>query len=328
VGSEMCIRDSPYSEQWTFGVQHQLGSSTVITADYVGSHSSRLNVGYFANTKVTPNGQAPYPYITPTFYDQSIGRSSYNAFQFSMKHQMGRQLSFLVSYTWSKTMDLGCDGLYAVEGCSIQNPYNLNQNRSVAGFNLPHVFSLSWLAQSPFGSGQRFDSHNKVVNYIAGNWRLTGISTLTSGQAYDVGISGDIAHTGNSGCCSYGYERLNLVGNPNLANPTTGQWFNKAAFAPPACNVGQPGYDPKLCFGTEGRYALRADWFKNLDLSVFREFPVSESKRFEFRAEMYNFTNTPTWGIPVNDLNNGRFGQILKTRSTERQIQMALKFYF
>jgi hypothetical protein len=73
---------------------------------------------------------------------------------------------------------------------------------------------------------------------------------------------------------------------------------------------------------------LRADWFKNLDLSVFREFPVSESKRFEFRAEMFNSTNTPTWGTPVNNFNDPRYGRILSTRSVERQIQFALKFYF
>jgi Carboxypeptidase regulatory-like domain/TonB dependent receptor-like, beta-barrel len=317
------LAKNPYSEQWTFGVQHQIGTNTVVTANYVGSHSSRLMIGFFANSAVTPGPgpiapRQPYSYVSPTFYDQSIGRSNYNGFQFSMKHQAGRYLSFLASYTWSKTIDVGCDGFYAVEGCSIQNPYDLNQNRSVAGYDLPHMFSLSWIAQSPFGAGKRFDSHNKAVNLIAGHWSLNGIATLTSGQPYDVGISGDIANTGNSGCCSYGYERLNLVGNPNLTNPTTAQWFNPAAFQIP-----QP-----FTFGTEGRYALRADKFKNLDLSVFRDFPVSESKRFQFRAEMFNFTNTPTWGIPINNFNDPRFGRILNTRSVERQIQLALKFYF
>jgi hypothetical protein len=320
------LAKNPYSEQWTFGVQHQLGASTVITANYVGSHSSRLMIGIYGNVAVTPGpgpaaevaARQPYPYISPTFYDQSIGRSSYNGFQFSMKHQMGRQLSFLLSYTWSKTMDLGCDGFFGVEGCSIQNPYNLNQDRSVAGYDLPQMFSFSWVAKSPFGAGQRFDSQNKVVNFIAGNWRLNGIATLTSGQPYDVGISGDIANTGNSGSNGYGYERLNLVGNPNQANPTTGQWFNPAAFQVP-----QP-----FTFGTEGRFDLRGDWFKNLDLSVFREFPVSETKRFEFRAEMFNLTNTPTWGTPDNNYNDPHYVQVLSTRSIERQIQFALKFYF
>jgi len=317
---------NPYSSQWTFGVQHQLGTSTVITANYVGSRSTRLMIADYANTAVTPGpgtaaqvaARQPYPYITPTFYDQSIGRSDYNAFQFSVNHQVGRQLSFLASYTWSKTMDLGCDGFFGVEGCSIENPYNLNANWSVAGYDLPQIFSFSWLAKSPFGTGQRFDSHNSIVNFLVGHWQLNGIATLTSGAPYDVGISGDIANTGNSGCCSYGYERLNVVGNPHLANPTTSDWFNAGAFQVP-----QP-----YTFGNEGRFILRGDWFKNLDLSLFREFPVSEGKRFEFRAEMFNLTNTPTWGNPDNSYTDPHFDYVLSTRSVERQIQFALKFYF
>jgi hypothetical protein len=316
---------NPWSNQWTFGVQHQLGTSTVITANYVGSHSTRLMIGEYANTAVTPGpgtaaevaARQPYPYISPTFYDQSIGRSNYNAFQFSVKHQAGRSLSFLASYTWSKAMDVGCDGFFGVEGCSIQNIYDLNASRSVAGFDLPQIFSFGWVGQSPFGPGQRFDLHNKVANYITGHWRLNGFATLTSGAPYDVGISGDIANTGGNGGTSYGYERLNTVGNPKLANPTTGEWFNTAAFQAPA----------PYTFGNEGRFSLRGDWSKNLDLSVFREFPVSESKRFEFRVEMFNLTNTPTWGNPVNSFTSPYFGQVLSTRSIQREIQFALKFY-
>src|SRR5262249_1782763 len=77
--------ENAYSEQWNFGVQRQVGSNT-IEADYVGSHSSRLTVGIYGNVAVTPGPgdpalRQPYPYITPSFYDRSIGRSSYNAFQ-------------------------------------------------------------------------------------------------------------------------------------------------------------------------------------------------------------------------------------------------------
>ena len=81
-------------------------------------------------------------------------------------------------------------------------------------------------------------------------------------------------------------------------------------------------------FGNEGRNDLRSDWFKNLDLSIFREFPVTESKRFEFRFEAFNLTNTPTWGIPNATVNQPLFGEVTSTRSVERQIQFALKFYY
>ncbi len=85
---------------------------------------------------------------------------------------------------------------------------------------------------------------------------------------------------------------------------------------------------PPYTFGTLGRNALRADWFKNWDLSVFQRFPFTESKRQEFRFEMFNFTNTPTGGIPDQTFSDPAFGQVLNTRSIERQLQFALELYF
>ena len=97
------------------------------------------------------------------------------------------------------------------------------------------------------------------------------------------------------------------------------EWFNTAAFAPPA----------PFTFGNSGRNSLRANWFKNLDLSLFKDFPFNEKRSLQFRAEAFNVTNTPTWGIPVNDLNNpAKLGSINSTRSTERQLQLSLKLYF
>ncbi len=109
-----------------------------------------------------------------------------------------------------------------------------------------------------------------------------------------------------------------MVGNPKPSNPTPNQWFNPAAFAVP----------PPFTFGSLGRNALRADKSINLDLSIFKGFPIKEDKRFEFRVEAFNLPNHATWGIPAADFNNPQFGRVLNTRSVERQIQFALKFYF
>lgn len=314
---------NPYSWQWNFGIQRQLSPNTLLTANYVGSASSRLDLGPMSNVALTPGpgnpqARAPYPYISPTFYDNSIGRSSYNAFQFEVNKQFSGGLSYLISYTWSKTQDIGCDGWYGVEGCSIQNPYNLNADKSVAGFGLTNVLTVSSVYQLPFGTGKKFQTGNRALDKIVGDWQLNGIATFTSGQPFDIGVSGDIANTGMAGCCSYGYERLNLVGNPTVSNATPSEWFNKAAFAVPA----------PYTFGNLGRNALRADAFTNLDLSLFRMFPFTETKQLEFRFEAFNVTNTPTWGVPDQTLGDPTFGQVLNTRSIARELQIALKFYF
>jgi len=310
----------PYSEQWNFGVQRQLSSNTVMTANYVGSQSHRLTVGGLYNVALTPGpgtpaqvtAREPYPYIAPTFYDRSIGNSSYNGLQFSANHRAASGLTYLVSYTWSKSIDVSCSGFFGIESCSIQNPYNISGDRSVSGFDLTHVLSASAVAPLPFGKGKRFANSSGFVNDIVGNWQLNGILTLTSGLPYNVHRSSDVPNTG------IGDVRANQVGDPNLSNPSTKEWFNTAAFASPA----------NFTFGDSGRNSLRADWFKNLDLSLFKDFPLGEKRSLQFRAEAFNVTNTPTWGIPVNDLNLPTLGQIKSTRSTERQLQLALKLYF
>lgn len=309
---------NPYSDQWNFGVQHLLGSSTLMTLNYVGSHSGNTDIAIMGNSAVTPGpgsitAREPYPYISPTFYDNSIGRESYNAFQFSMNRETSHGLTYLISYTWSKAMDIGSDGWYCSEGCSIENPYDINANKGVAGFDLTNVLTASSVYQLPFGTGS-FRTGSKVANAIIGNWQMNGILTFSSGIPYTLNVCGDIANTGNGGC----YERPNLVGNPSLANPNPALWINPAAFASPA----------PYTFGNMGRNALRSDWYKDIDLSLFREFPISESKRFEFRFDAFNATNTPTWGTPHSTLNNINFGEITGARSTERELQLALKFYF
>jgi hypothetical protein len=136
-----------------------------------------------------------------------------------------------------------------------------------------------------------------------------------------VGVSGDIANTGNANCCDGFYMRLNLVGDPNLSNPKPEQWFNQDAFAAPA----------PFTFGTLGRNTFRTDGVTNLDLSLFRQFRLAgESKRLEFRAEAFNIFNHPDYDRPSNDLSSPNFGRVfgLAPGTSPRQLQLGLKFLF
>lgn len=336
----------PYADQFNFGVQQELGSNTVLTANYVGSRARHLDVGITGNTGKTPSALAsailpngattssPFPYITPSDFDTAIGQSSYNAFQASLNGRSFRGLTYLVSYTWSKTLDLGCTGWYGVEGCSIQHPYDLKQDKGPAATDIPQNFSAAWLYQLPFGKGQKFAS-NGLLNYVAGGWTLNGIVSFSSGRPFSVGASGDIAHIAyNTACCDFGfgnYERLNVIGNPNAGacpNPipggppipvhTVGCWINTTAFQTPAAGT----------FGNLGRNSLRSDRFKNVDLSLFKIFPITETKKLEFRFETFNLTNTPVLAIPDQNNSDANFGRVSSTANTPRQLQFGLKFYF
>ena len=154
----------------------------------------------------TEAARRPYPYITPTFYDQSVGQSKYNSFQFRLQQRATHGLTYIISYTRSKSMDTGCSGSFGAEGCEIQQPYNYNADRSVSGFDLPNIFSGSFVYDIPVGKGKTFSTHNRFVDYVIGNWQVGGILSLHSGQPFDVTVSnGDTAGTGNT------VERANLA---------------------------------------------------------------------------------------------------------------------
>lgn len=307
---------NPYSDQWTFGAQQQVGTNTVLTLNYVGSRSTHLPCCGYYNVAVapgpgTPASRAPFTYITPTQYEQSNGSSSYNALQAQLDRKMSSGLAYTINYTWSKTIDVGCDGYFGAEGCFVRNPYNPAADRSVAGFDLPQMLTGNVTYGLPFGSGQKFQTGNRVADAAIGGWQVNAIATLTSGTPFTVSYSGDVANTGNN------YQGVNLIGNPHLSNPTRLEWFNTAAFQAPA----------QYTYGNVGRNTLRTDWYRDVDLSVFRRFEFKHVQT-EFRAEAFNFTNTPVWGAPAATLNSTTFGKISSTASTQRELQLALKISF
>ena len=110
----------------------------------------------------------PFAYMPQSFFDQPIGQLDYNAFETSLQ---GRSrvtgLSYLVSYTWSKGLNYGTDGWYGIGTTSIQNPYNFKGDRSVSGYDLPHVFTAGWVWAVPVGKG-RFSTGNRTIGLRAG----------------------------------------------------------------------------------------------------------------------------------------------------------------
>lgn len=296
--------------QWIFGFERQITSNTALTANYVGNKDSRIMMGVSGNVALSPGPGAisprtPYPYLAPTQSMQtSFGNSQYHALQVSLKRSPANGFSYLVSYTWSKNIDLG----------SPQNPYDMRDARSVASVDLPHVLTVSMLYELPFGPGRRFRTPSNIANQIIGNWRVNAIGTLHSGLPFTLVTAGDIANTGNRS----GSERLNKIGDLSLPNPSRTKWFNTAAVAVPDLYT----------FGNVGRNSLRSQAFRNGDVSIFRSFPIQGERSLEFRAEMFNATNTPTWGKPGANINRAHFGEVTSTFSTSRQIQLALKLHY
>jgi hypothetical protein len=311
-----------YSDQWTFGFQHQVAGAGVWTVNYVGSRGRNIDYAPVANTATTPGpgpvaARTPFPYMPQSFFDQPIGQLDYNALETSLQ---GRSrvtgLSYLVSYTWSKGLNYGTDGWYGIGTTSIQNPYNFKGDRSVSGYDLPHVFTAGWVWAVPIGKSG-FSTGNRTTDYVLGNWQITGIATLESGRVYTLYDAGDIANTCNFNFFG-GYERPNQVGNPKPQHQTPNQWINPAAFATPA----------QYTFGNTPRNSLRTEPYKSLDASIFREFPMFESLKLQLRMDALNAFNHPVWGVPNSCQNCQNFGVVTSTINSARQVQLSGKVVF
>lgn len=108
-----------------------------------------------------------------------------------------------------------------------------------------------------------------------------------------------------------------MTGNSHLSQKSRKAWFNTAAFQTPA----------QYTYGNSPRNSLRSDWYKDLDLSLFRTCNI-ERVKVKFRAEAFNATNSVVYGTPVTTLNSVTFGQVLGPANTARQLQLGGKIYF
>ncbi len=311
--------EQAYSMQWNFGIQHQLADNTIVEANYVGSSNTDLSLGARRGTAVTPGPGDPrerfrFPYMLPTYFEKSIGRSNYNSLQLSMKRSFSNGLAGTMAYTWAKSIDIGCSGFFGAEGCSVQNEFNLNADRGVAANNIGHYFVGSLVYDLPFGRGRKFGADiPRALDHVIGGWQINTLVNFRQGLPYHVTVPGDLANIGNTG-----YLRANLVGDPNLGNPTPERWINTDAFAAPAA----------FTFGTLGRNTLRPDNVYRFDISLFKNFKVTERIGVQLRAEAFNAFNSTMFDKPDSNLVSARFGLVTGTQVPPREFQMGLKILF
>ena len=112
--------------------------------------------------------------------------------------------------------------------------------------------------------------------------------------------------------------QADLVGNPTPAHRSPLEWINPGAFSPP----------PRYTFGTFGRNALRSDWYRDVDLSMFKNFSLPRETTLQFRADAFNVTNTAVFSAPNSVVGSPTFGEVSGIVGNPRQLQFALKIEF
>jgi hypothetical protein len=318
------------SQQWNVEIQRQMGANLAASIGYIGSKNDRLDLTGLFNTAQTPGpgtpaevtARRPFPWynVTP-FFGTSHGTGNYNALQAKLERKFANSFQYLVSYTWSKSIDTGSSGWFDAENgagagafSGFQDYYHPNASRSVSSYDIPQFLSMSGVWELPFGRGKRFLSQG-VASAVLGNWQLNGVVQLRSGQPYNLAVVGDVANIGNTSFANY--ARPNIVGDPNPSHRTINEWFNPNAFAVPS-----------FSYGDFGRNGLRSASVYNADFSVFKNFPVGERVLVSFRAEFFNAFNIQNYGIPNSLIGVAGAGQITSNVLPPRQIQFGLHLSF
>jgi hypothetical protein len=307
-------RVNAYNVQWSASVQHQFSESTVVEIGYVGSQTSHLDNS--RNLNDAPPGSVPlqanraYPRWGTIRYLASDGKSYYESMQIRAERRFSRGFSFLASYTWAHNIDqaYGTNESLPFTPGGVQNQNCFACERANSGFDYRHRFTTSYLWNVPTPRDLR-----GPLGFVLKNWSFNGIVTYQTGFPFTVTQSGNTQNTGAA------TQRPDYVPgqNPELDSPDPSRWFNTDAFVR-AVNK----------YGAVGRNTLRQPGMKVWDIGLFKEFPVTEGRRFQFRWEAFNLWNTPQFRAPNSQLGAPAFGQITSTWLDNRQMQFALKFLF
>ena len=332
----------PYSQNWNFSIQRAFSVNYLLDVRYIGNKGTRLPRIIEANPSVYSPGatssdedqrrlyagchgpQGPCDFASVGLITDSTN-STYHAAQMALSRRFQNGLSFLTSYTFSKSLDYvssfnvsgSAPRLVAGENDLAQNPFDLNAEHGPSLFDARHrfVFSGSYQLPSPrLAKG--------VARTVLTGWQLNTIANFSSGTPFTVYDSANVALQGSSPEITGFYSsRPNLVSDPNAGPHTADQWISRSAFQrlDPVSQAGQ--------FGNEGRNAVRGPGLSNIDLSLLKSFAVSERARLQFRAECFNLANHANFGLPDNDVASPNFGHVLEA-GAPRLMQFGLKLIY
>jgi hypothetical protein len=330
-----------YTESYNLTFQYQLTPNNTISLGYVGNQAHDLTVQPNINGTVTvlppsynanPGGNGAQYRPMPDFVNNSMtyseGSSFYHSLQATFERRLSNGLYFNANYTYSElftdgqSINNGSSPYRApiIPGLGIQYDYSRSQ------YDIPQLFHFSGGYELPMGKGHSFlGNAGGVANQLVSGWKTNFILTLQDGYPFNIGTSTS-THGSNDGLNS----NADLVPGQNIdAGPhNVNQWINPKAFVnpAPATAIGQTA-----ALGGMGMQA-RGPGFHRLDFSIFKDFRTSERTHLQFRAEIFNLTNTPQFANPSNtSIGSVYFGQItglVDGANDPREIQFALKLYF
>jgi carboxypeptidase family protein len=327
-------RQTPYVEEYEMNVQRRFGSNMALEVGYLGTQGHHLPRYVYFNAAAPGPGSQLSREAWPNFNNtvENIGNvnSNYNALSAKLTRRMSSGLTFLLGYTYSKSIDDG-SGLRTLgtDQIGAQNSYCLPCERGLSIFDQKHRFVASALYQLPFGKGRSYMNHG-VAGTLIGGWDLGMIYSIASGSPVDI-MDGTCQSNIGASCM----DRPNAVpgASSQLSNATAKEWFNVQAFS----------LQPQYTFGNLGRNTVIGPPLFSVDSSITKDMRFSERVNLQLRLDAFNTFNNPNFGTPNNVLTadhldangvpipaSGGFGTItsLNSNVSMRQLQVSLKLVF
>ncbi len=309
----------PYIQQWNLSIQQQLPGRQQMTVSYVGSKGTGLRQAVDLNQPVPGEGSVSsrrrWPQHANVQIYQSRGHYSYHSLQATLVRRFSGG-HYQVAYTYSHCLDDRSIG-----GIPISN---LSLAKGNCAFDIRQNLRATWGWELPFGRGKALGTNvGPGINHVIGGWQLNGGVSLYGGIPFSVVAGGNTLNNGVGGVRPDQLRDGNLP--PSERHVT--RWFDTEAFANPGFRL----------YGTAGRNILVGPGTKQVDLSLFKNFQLTEGVRLQFRTEFFNAFNTPQFnnprgaGVRVGAAAMGRItraGSEPTLQRTQRQVQMALKLFF
>jgi hypothetical protein len=345
----------PTVDSWNLTVERQLTSNTSIQAAYVGNKGTHVFAGdgpnYNANTPTVagyltaslPGCPAPCtfsrePYYLQTYdyllsqgystpaaesfaWSQSVGyygndsNSYYNSLQIEVNHRFSHGVQVLGYYTLSRCLDYG-GPYYSVNQAIAFGPCDFNQKQNM---------TLENMVALPFGNGQRFlRNASRPVDYLVGGWTWNAVWRLASG----VPFSPSYISSGSDN--DSGVSFPNQIGNAVLSNRTQSHWFATSGVVGLANGqCGGPWCRPQVGqLGDASWDSLVGPHFFQADMSLFKNFKITERVSGQVRMEVYNAFNVANLGQPDTNVDDSTAGEIFGTaaNSIMREVDFAVRF--
>jgi hypothetical protein len=329
-----------YAQRWSLGIQHVLPGQLLLDTSYVANRGTRLDISrqlnatpadYLSRSPVRDQPQIdflsrqfpnpfrgtnpiyganitranllrPHPHFGSMTREEPIGYSWYHSLQVRAERRFAQGFTFQLAYTWAKIME-------AVE---FINEADTVPYESISNFDRPHRIASTGIWEVPVGRGRKFGAGlPRPVDFFLGGWQIGAVVALQSGGPMGFGnaiFNGDIK---------------------DIAIPTSqrdvDRWFNTDA-----------GFNRNANQQLASNYRLfplrfsgiRSPGQRSWDFSIVKNFPIKESFRAQFRADVYNAWNHTNFNAPNTAPTNTAFGRITGTAGDARNWQMSLKVMF